>query len=140
MMNGLKMPNLNVVVLTGRLTRTPELKYTQSGVPVLHARIASNSYYRAADGEWKKEATFVGFVAWQVLAERCYENLQKGSAVVVTGRLHSSEWETSDGAKRSQVEIRADRVQFLDRQDNETSDNQQELEEVLDEQAEEVES
>jgi len=140
MMNGLKMPNLNVVVLTGRMTRTPELKYTQSGVPVLHARIANNTYYRAADGEWKSEATYVGFVAWQALAERCYENLQKGSAVVITGRLNSNEWETSDGEKRSQIEIRADRVQFLDRQDNGASDNQQELEEVMDEQVEEVES
>jgi len=140
MMNGLKMPNLNVVVITGRLTKTPELKYTQSGVPVLHARIASNSFYRAADGEWKTEATFVGFVAWQVLAERCYENLKKGSAVVVTGRLHSSEWETSDGEKRSQVEIRADRVQFLDRQNGETTENQQDPEEVSDEVTEEVES
>ncbi len=140
MMNGLKMPNLNVAVITGRLTRTPELKYTQSGVPVLHARIASNSFYRAADDEWKREVTYVGFVAWQALAERCYENLQKGSAVVVTGRLHSSEWETGDGEKRSQIEIRADRVQFLDRQDREANDNQQELEEVMDEQAEEVES
>ena len=139
-MNGLKMPNLNITIVSGRLTRTPELKYTQSGVPVLRARLANNNFYRTADGEWKREATFVGFVAWQALAERCYENLQKGSAVMVTGRLNSSEWETGDGEKRSQIEIRADRVQFLERKPSEEIDGQQEADEEVDTQTEEVES
>ncbi len=114
-MNGQKMPHLNAVHLSGRLTRDPELRYTQSGVPVFNARVASNSFFRTADGDWKQEATYIGFVAWQALAERCYENLKKGSAVLVSGRLTSSEWETEDGQKRSAVELRADRVQFLDR-------------------------
>ncbi len=114
-MNGLKMPRLNQVVISGRLTRDPEMRYTGSGVPVLHGRLASNFFYRAADGEWNQETTYAGFVAWQGLAERCYENLSKGSAVLITGRLTSSEWETDKGEKRSQIEIRADRVQFLDR-------------------------
>ncbi|MCK4772800.1 MAG: single-stranded DNA-binding protein [Candidatus Latescibacteria bacterium] len=139
-MNGLKMPNLNITIVSGRLTRTPELKYTQSGVPVLRARLANNNFYRTADGEWKREATFVGFVTWQALAERCYENLQKGSAVMVTGRLNSSEWETGDGEKRSQIEIRADRVQFLERKPSEEIDGQQEADEEVDTQTEEVES
>jgi single-strand DNA-binding protein len=139
-MNGLKMPNLNITIVSGRLTRTPELKYTQSGVPVLRARLANNNFYRTADGEWKREATFVGFVAWQALAERCYENLQKGSAVMVTGRLNSSEWETGEGEKRSQIEIRADRVQFLERKPSEEIDGQQEVDEEVDTQTEEVES
>jgi len=127
-MNGLKLPNLNIAIVTGRLTRDPELRYTQSGVPALNARLASNSFYKAADGEWKREATYVGFVAWQALAERCYENLHKGSAVMVTGRLNSSEWETDEGEKRSQIEIRADRVQFLDRKPSEGFDDEQESE------------
>jgi len=139
-MNGLKMPNLNITIVSGRLTRAPELKYTQSGVPVLRARLANNNFYRTADGEWKREATFVGFVAWQALAERCYENLQKGSAVMVTGRLNSSEWETGEGEKRSQIEIRADRVQFLERKPSEEIDGQQEADEEVDTQTEEVES
>ncbi|MFO7767443.1 MAG: single-stranded DNA-binding protein [bacterium] len=114
-MNGLKMPHLNQVYITGRLTRDPELRYTQSGVPVLNARLASNSFYKGADGEWKQETTFLGLVAWQGLAERCFERLRKGSAVMVSGRLNSSEWQNSEGEKRSTLEVRADRVQFLDR-------------------------
>ncbi|MFC1499879.1 single-stranded DNA-binding protein [Candidatus Zixiibacteriota bacterium] len=114
-MNGIRMPNLNVVYITGRLTRDPELRYTQNGVAVFNGRLASNSFYRAADGEWKKDTTYTGFVAWQALAERCYENLKKGSAVLVHGRLNSDEWETAGGEKRYQLDIRADRVSFLDR-------------------------
>ncbi len=110
----IKMPSLNQVFITGRLTADPTLRYTQSGVPVLNARVASNSYYRGADGEWKQETTFFGLVAWQGLAERCFEELRKGSAVMVSGRLESSEWTTTDGEKRSSLEIRADRVQFLE--------------------------
>jgi len=117
-MNDLKMPNLNQIALTGRLTRDPELRYTQSGTPVLHARLANNVFFRAADGEWNQDTTYVGIVAWQGLAERCYENLSKGSAVLVTGRLTSSEWENDKGEKRSQIEVRADRIQFLDRSED----------------------
>ena len=113
-MNGLRMPNLNQVIISGRLTRDPELRYTQSGVPVLSARLASNTFFRGADGEWKQETAYVGMVAWQALAERCFEQLKKGSPVVASGRLHSSEWETGEGEKRSMLELRADRVQFLE--------------------------
>jgi single-strand DNA-binding protein len=114
-MNGLRMPHINSLHISGRLTRDPELRYTQAGVPVFKGRIASNSFYRSADGEWQQETTYVGLVAWQALAERCYENLKKGSAILVSGRLSSSEWENEDGEKRSMLEVRADRVQFLDR-------------------------
>ena len=139
-MSGLKMPNINVAIVSGRLTRAPEMRYTQSGVPVLRGRLASNNFYRSADGQWQREATYVGFVAWQALAERCYETLQKGSAVVVTGRLNSNEWETVEGEKRSQIEIRADRVQFLDRKTAGEAEEPQDAEEALDVQPEGVES
>jgi len=114
-MNGNRMPHLNAVHLSGRLTKDPELRYTKAGVPVFNARVANNSYFRLADGEWQQETTYIGFVAWQALAERCYESLKKGSAVLVSGRLTSNEWEAEDGQKRSMIELRADRVQFLDR-------------------------
>jgi single-strand DNA-binding protein len=114
-MNGIRLPHLNAVNLAGRLTRDPELRYTQSGIPVFNARVAANSFFRTADGEWKRETAYVGVVAWQGLAERCFENLRKGSAVLVAGRLASSEWETEKGERRSSLEIRADRIQFLDR-------------------------
>jgi single-strand DNA-binding protein len=122
-MNGLRMPNVNNVLLSGRLTRDPELRYTQSGVPVVNMRIASNHYWRAGDGEWKKDTTFTDIVAWQGLAERSFERLKKGSPVFVVGRLNSSEWENAAGEKRSSLEVRADSVQFLERTgDEETAE------------------
>lgn len=138
-MNGLKLPNLNVVFIAGRLTRDPELRYTQSGIPVFHGRLASNTFYKTADGEWRKETTYAGFVAWQALAERCYERLKKGSALIVSGRLNSSEWETTEGEKRSQLEIRADRVQFLERTESGELDQGEETELEGDSELEEVE-
>lgn len=138
-MNGLRMPNLNSVTISGRLTRDPELRYTQSGVPVFRGRMANNTFFKSADGEWNRETAYTGFVAWQALAERCYENLKKGSAVIVTGRLSSSEWETSEGEKRSQIEIRADRVHFLDRASTDAGEEMTEPEPESGEEVEEVE-
>lgn len=115
-MNGLRMPHLNTATISGRLTRDPELRYMQSGTPVFRARLANNTFYKSADGEWKRETAYIGIVAWQALAERCYENLQRGSAVIVTGRLVSVEINQQDkGTIHSSMEIRADKVQFLDR-------------------------
>jgi single-strand DNA-binding protein len=135
-MNDIRMPNLNTVYVTGRLTRDPELRYTKSGVAVFHGRLANNTFFRTADGEWNRDTAYFGFVAWQALAERCYEHLKKGSAVLLHGRLTSDEWETADGEKRSQLEIRADRVSFLDRTagdghgEIETDGDQEEVEAV----------
>lgn len=114
-MNGLRMPNLNTATISGRLTIGPKMQYTQDGTPVFRARLANNTFYKGADGEWKRDTAYIDFICWQGLAERCYEYLKKGSAVIVTGRLVSSEWEDGEGEKRSKFEIRADLVQFLDR-------------------------
>ncbi|KPJ60163.1 MAG: hypothetical protein AMJ46_07510 [Latescibacteria bacterium DG_63] len=114
-MADLRLPTLNRVLLTGRLTRDCELRYTPSGVAVTNFSIACNRRYKDQSGEWRDETTFVGIVAWQRLAERCGEYLHKGSAIMVEGRLHSRSWETEDGQRRSILEVRADRVEFLDR-------------------------
>lgn len=77
--------------------------------------IAVNRRYKAQNGEWKEDTTFVNVVAWQALAERLNETLKKGSPVFVEGSLTSRTWETQDGQKRSIVEVRALRVQSLER-------------------------
>jgi single-strand DNA-binding protein len=111
----IKLPRLNRVYLVGRLTKDPEVKQTQSGRSVLNARMASNHLYKDGKGNWQEEVTYIDVVAWQKLAELCGEYLHKGSAVLVEGRLRSRSWESEEGKPRSVVEVRADRVQFLDK-------------------------
>jgi single-strand DNA-binding protein len=111
----IKLPRLNRVYLVGRLTKDPEVKHTQSGKSVVNARMAINHPYRDGDGNWQEETTYIDVVAWQRLAELCGEFLNKGSAVLVEGRLRSRSWETQEGKNRNVIEVRADRVQFLDK-------------------------
>ncbi len=112
----LRMPVVNRVMISGRLTRDPDLRYTPSGAPVCTFRIASNQRYRdRSTGEWKERVTYVNVVAWRELAERLGERLKRGSAVFVEGTLQSRSWETEDGQKKSVMEIRAFTTQMLDK-------------------------
>ncbi|HTY08819.1 MAG TPA: single-stranded DNA-binding protein [Candidatus Edwardsbacteria bacterium] len=112
----LRLAELNRVYMIGRLTKDPEVRQTTNGTPVANFTIALNRRYKNASGEWKDETTFVGVVVWQKLAELCKQYLTKGRAVLVEGKLQSHSWETEDGQKRSVLEVRADRVEFLDRE------------------------
>jgi single-strand DNA-binding protein len=114
-MSDLRLVSINRVLLSGRLTRDPELRYTPSGVAVMTFSLALNRRYKDQSGEWKEEVSFVNVVVWQRQAELASEYLKKGSAVFVEGRLQSRSWETSEGQKRSVLEVRAERLQFLDR-------------------------
>ena len=113
----LKLPSLNKILIAGNCTRDPEVRYTQSGSAMTRFGIASSRYYRekGESNEWKEETCFVNVVTWRQLAERLGDQLQKGTAVLVEGRLDSRSWETEDGQKRTVIEISADRVQVLDR-------------------------
>jgi single-strand DNA-binding protein len=114
-MTELRLAELNRVFLVGRLTKDPEIRQTTNGTPVTNFTIAVNRRYKNAAGEWKDETTFVGIVAWQKLAELCKQYLAKGRAVLVEGKLQTHSWETEDGQKRTLIEVRADRIEFLDR-------------------------
>jgi single-strand DNA-binding protein len=114
-MSEIRLVSINKVLLSGRLTRDPELRYTPSGVAVITFSLALNRRYKDQSGEWKEEVSFVNVVAWQRQAELASEFLKKGSAVYVEGRLQSRSWETSEGSKRSVIEVRAERLQFLDK-------------------------
>ena len=114
-MAGVRLASVNKVLLTGRLTRDPELRYTPSGTAVSSFSVASSRSYKGQDGEWKQTVAFVNIVAWGKQAVLVNEYLKKGSAVFLEGRLNSRSWETEEGQKRSTLEVTADRVQFLDR-------------------------
>jgi len=107
------MASYNKVLLMGNLTKDPELRYTPQGTAVANLRMAVNRKYRSKDQELKEEVCFITAVVWNKQAETCNQYLHKGSSVFVEGRLQSRSWEDNAGAKRSVIEVRAERVQFM---------------------------
>ena len=107
------MASLNKVFLIGNLTRDPELRYTPAGVAVTNLGLAVNRRFRDKSGEVKEDVCFLTVTVWDKQAEACSQYLQKGSPIFVEGVLQSRSWETSDGQKRSTIDVRAERVQFL---------------------------
>ncbi len=118
-MSGYKMPDINTVIIAGNLTKDPVLRRTTNGTPVANFFIASNRRYRDNTGQWREDVCYVGVVAWYKLAESCFEYLRKGSAVLIDGELQSRNLRSADGVLRNVVEIKARRIQFLDRKDSE---------------------
>jgi single-strand DNA-binding protein len=107
-------------VITGNLTRDPELRSTPSGTSVCKLRVAVNSRRKdGASGEWIDKPNYFDVTVWGAQGENCANYLSKGRPVAVSGRLDWREWEAQDGSKRQAVEIIADSVQFLgSRSDN----------------------
>ena len=112
--------NINRVVLTGNLTRDPELRHTNGGTAVCSLRIATNTRRKdQSTGEWVDKPNYFDVTVWGAQGENCANYLSKGRPVAVQGRLDWREWEAQDGSKRQAVEIIADSVQFLgSRSDN----------------------
>ncbi|RSK28883.1 single-stranded DNA-binding protein [Bacillus sp. HMF5848] len=109
---------MNNVVLVGRLTRDPELKYLGSGVAVSHVTIAINRNFRNANGQI--DADFVNCTIWRKSAENIANYCRKGSVVGVTGRLQSRSYD-KDGRRIYVTEVVADHVQFLSKRPPTTS-------------------
>jgi len=103
---------INRIVLTGRLTRDPELRYTTSGKAVCNFTLAVD---RRFSSQGEKETDFIDIVTWQKQAELCANHLTKGRLVALDGRLQIRSYETQDGQKRKVAEVVADNVTFLDR-------------------------
>jgi single-strand DNA-binding protein len=104
----------NKIILIGNLTRDPEVRYTPQGTSVCSFRIAVNHRYRQGN-EIKKETTFIDTVVFGKQADTCGQHLNKGSSVLVEGRLQERRWETEEGQQRSKYEIVAQTVRFLSR-------------------------
>jgi single-strand DNA-binding protein len=114
-MADLKMPELNCVIIAGNLTKDPVFRQTTNGTPVVNFSIASNRKYRDASNQWQEEVCYVGVVAWNKLADSCMNRLKKGSAVLIDGELQSHLFKNDDGFSRNIVEIKARRIQFLNK-------------------------
>src|SRR5690625_753919 len=103
---------INRVTLVGRLTRDPELRYTQSGVAVVNFTLAVNRNFKNKDGEY--EADFINCQAWRRTAEVAAEYLKKGSLTGVDGRIQTRSYENDEGNRIFVTEVVAESVQFLE--------------------------
>lgn len=102
---------LNHIVIMGRLTRDPELRYTQSQTPVASFTVAVDRDFGSRDGG-EKQTDFIDCVAWRQTAEFVSKYFQKGSMAVVSGRLQIRDWTDREGNKRRSAEINVDNVYF----------------------------
>lgn len=107
---------LNRVVLIGRLTKDPELRYTQNGVAVASFTLAVDRAYKNAQGE--KETDFIPCVVFRQLAELCANYLSKGKLAAVDGRIQVRSYEGQDGQRRWVTEVLGENVRFLSPKDN----------------------
>ncbi|HPJ36542.1 MAG TPA: single-stranded DNA-binding protein [Spirochaetota bacterium] len=104
--------DLNRVILVGRLTRDPELRYTPAGMPVASFSIANNRTY-STGGEKKEQVSYFDCVAWSKMGEIITEYCKKGKQIAVEGRLQQRRWEDQDGNKKNKIEIVVENFQFL---------------------------
>jgi single-strand DNA-binding protein len=109
--------NLNRVIITGNLTRDPDLRHLPSGTSVCELRVAVNSSRKDENGNWVDKPNYFNVKVWGAQGENCATYLTKGRPVAIDGRLDWREWEGQNGEKRQAVEIIADRVQFLGSRD-----------------------
>jgi len=109
------VPELNRVVLSGRLTHDPEQRYAPDGTAITSLPLAFHRRYRNRDGALSEHTGYVTVMTYQRLAEVCGEYLKTGSPVLVEGRLQMREWTSTRGEKRQSLEIRAENVHFLEK-------------------------
>lgn len=108
---------LNKVQIIGRLGRDPELRYSQSGSPVCTLSVATDEGYTDRDGKKVDRTEWHRVVLYSKAAENCNQFLKKGSLVYVEGSLQTRKWQDQQGQDRFSTEIKAQRVQFLDKKD-----------------------
>ena len=110
--------NINRVVLTGNLTRDPELRNTPSGTSVCSLRLAVNTRRKDAQGQWVDKPNYFDITVWGAQGENCAQYLSKGRPVAVDGRLEWREFTDKDGNNRQAIDVVADSVQFLGSRDD----------------------
>ena len=111
--------NINRVIITGNLTKDPELgSIPSSSTSVCSLRVACNGRRRSASGEWEDQPNYFDVTVWGQQGENCHKYLKKGRPVAIDGRLRWREWTNQDGQKRQAVDIIADSVQFLGGRDD----------------------
>jgi single-strand DNA-binding protein len=114
-MTELRLPEINRVVLSGRLTRDPDRRYASDGTTITSLPLAFHRRYRTREGSVAEHTGYVTVMCYQRLAEVCAQYLHTGSPVVVEGRLQMREWTSARGEKHQTLEVRAESVHFLEK-------------------------
>ena len=113
------MAGVNKVIIIGNLGRDPEVKYTQSNVPVANISVATtDSWKDKSTGEWQEKTEWHRVVLWRHLAERAERYLKKGKQVYVEGRLETRKWTDKEGNDRYTTEVIANQMMLLGRRDD----------------------
>lgn len=118
------MASINKVMIMGRLGQDPELRHTQSQIPVCTMNVATTEFKQSPDGERSETTEWHRVIVWRKQAENCAKYLAKGRGVFVEGRLQTRSWEDQNGQKRYTTEIVASNVQFLPGNARDNSDTQ----------------
>jgi len=115
----LKQPDINLVMLSGNLTRDADFKYVPSGDACCNFRVAYNRHFKNKAGEWKQKPTvFMDVTVWGKTAEYCGEFLKKGGSVIVQARLEADEWEDKEtGEVKSTIVLAGERVQLIEKEE-----------------------
>ncbi len=111
----LNFPRINLVVLSGRLTRDVDLRYTTNGKAVATLSLAFDRAIKTPSGEWQNETSYVYVIVWDKRAEQCGATLKKGSPILVEGNLRVRTYVDSNGQNRRVTEIIARKINFLER-------------------------
>ena len=113
-MADLKLPRLNRVLIAGRITRDLELKYTPKGIPVVNFSVAMDKRFKDESDQWQSASVFVDVVAWNHLAENICKQANKGTAVMVEGKIDVRSYTDQNNVSRKIFEIIADFIQTLE--------------------------
>jgi len=109
-MADLRLPNINKIMLCGRITQDIELRYTPKGTPVVRFTLAFDRSFKDDTGTWQKVANFIEVVAWSKWAESLSNQAHKGSPLIVEGRLETRTYVDSNNVNRKVVEIIAEYI------------------------------
>lgn len=113
-MADLKVPRVNKVMISGRITHDLEMKYTPKGTAVMRFNVASDRMYKDESDNWQTATSFIDCVAWTKWAEALEKNAHKGSAVMVEGRLETRTYQDSNNQNRKAWEVIAEYIHFLE--------------------------
>ncbi|MDD2597036.1 MAG: single-stranded DNA-binding protein [Candidatus Cloacimonetes bacterium] len=113
-MADLKLPRINKFIVSGRIANDLELKYTPKGVPVLRFTLAADRSYKDDSDQWQTVTSWIDCVAWNKWAESMVNNVHKGSAIVVEGRVDTRTWTDQNNVTRKSTEVTAEMIHFLE--------------------------
>jgi|YNPMSStandDraft_1061717.scaffolds.fasta_scaffold04812_7 single-strand DNA-binding protein len=116
----LRFPNINLIILSGRLVEDGVVRYTPQGTAVCTVRFASDRNFKNAQGQWVKEPLFINLVLFREIAERSAGRLKKGTPLIVEGALRSRTYESREGQRRTVYEIVVRRLHLLEKAEEET--------------------